>query len=154
MDKKVVFTARQRRAITTQKTSIEKKRKRNDNSGEDSDDNWDVGDDLGEDNNEFAGIVGDDNYNYFEQLEEECEKTNNLKLKNIVRDLMPRENPKFDINIYSRGMLAELSVVHCKKLESDEVSMDPSCSTGKTVAEFNSELNRILSSKKIQSKLF
>ena len=62
MDKKVVFTARQRRAITTQKTSIEKKRKRND-SVEDSDDNWDVGDDLGEDNNEFAGIVGDDNYN-------------------------------------------------------------------------------------------
>ena len=153
MDNTLVFSARQRRAITNQKTSNEKKRKRND-SGEDSDDNWDVGDDLDDDNNnDFAGI-GDDNYNYFEQLEEECEKINNLKLKNIVRDLMPRENPKFDINIYSRGMLAELSVVHCKKLESDEVSMDPSCSTGKTVAEFNSELNRILSSKKIQSKLF
>ena len=152
MDNTLVFSARQRRAITNQKTSNEKKRKRND-SGEDSDDNWDVGDDLDDNNNDFAGI-GDDNYNYFEQLEEECEKINNLKLKNIVRDLMPRENPKFDINIYSRGMLAELSVVHCKKLESDEVSMDPSCSTGKTVAEFNSELNRILSSKKIQSKLF
>ena len=150
MDKLPVFTARQRRSITNQKTANKKKRKRSESMVEEySEITSDIGDDI--------IISGDDNNDYFEQMEEESEKIKNLKWKEMVRILLPKENPKFDVNSYSRGMLAELSLVHSStnnQLKSDEVSMDPSCSTGKTVAKFNSELNNILSSKKIQSKFF
>ena len=110
MDKLLSFTAtRQRRSITNQKTANEKKRKRSESIVEEySEISSDIGDDI--------IISGDDNNDYFEQVEEESEKIKNLKWKEMVRVLLPKENRKFDINSYCRGMLAELSLVHSSKL--------------------------------------
>ena len=78
----------------------------------------------------------------------------NMELKIKVRRLMPKENLKFDINKYSRGMLLEDYSLCNGKPERDEVAMDPTSNTGKTVAEFSAELNQIFSLKKIQSRLY